>query len=32
MLKELKYIIDRNVDHCNKELEITKREQSKLDN
>ena len=32
MLKELRKIIDRNTDDCNKELEATKRNQSKLDN
>ena len=32
MLKELRKTIDRNVDHCNKELETIKRSQSKLDN
>ena len=31
MLKELRKIIDRNPDHCNKELETIKRNQSKLD-
>ena len=31
MLEELK-IINRNVDHCTKELETIKRNQSKLDN
>ena len=32
MLKELRKIIGRNTDYCNKELEATKRNQSKLDN
>ena len=32
MLKELRKIIDRNADNCNKELETIKRSQSKLDN
>ena len=32
MLKELRKIIDRNADSCNKELETIKRNQSKLDN
>ena len=32
MLKELRKIIDRNADHCKKELETMKRNQSKLDN
>ena len=32
MLKELRKIIDRNPDHCNKELKTIKRNQSKLDN
>ena len=32
MLKELRKIIDRNADHCNKELKTIKRKQSKLDN
>ena len=32
MLKELRKTIDRNVDHCNKELETIKKSQSKLDN
>ena len=32
MLKELRKAIDRNEDHCNKELETIKRSQSKLDN
>ena len=32
MLKELRKTINRNVDHCNKELETIKRSQSKLDN
>lgn len=32
MLTELRKIIDRNPDHCNKELETLKRIQSKLDN
>ena len=32
MLKELRKAINRNADHCNKELETVKRSQSKLDN
>ena len=32
MLKEIRKVIIRNVDDCNKELEIIKRNQSKLDN
>ena len=32
MLKKLRKIIDRNADHCNKELEGIKKTQSKLDN
>lgn len=32
MLKELRKIIGRNTDYCNKEPEATKRNQSKLDN
>ena len=32
MLKELRKIINRNADHCNKELETIKMNQSKLDN
>ena len=32
MLTELRKIIDRNADHCNKELETTKMKQSKIDN
>ena len=32
MPKELRKIFDRNADHCNKELETIKRNQSKLDN
>ena len=32
MLKELRKIINRNADHCNKEVETIKRNQSKLDN
>ena len=31
MLKELRKTIERNADHCNKELETVKRDQSKLD-
>ena len=30
ILKELRKIINRNADHCNKELENMKRSQSKL--
>lgn len=32
MLKELRKTADRNVDHCNKELETIKKSQSTLDN
>ena len=32
ILKELRKIIKRNADHCNKVLETIKRNQSKLDN
>ena len=32
MLKELRKIINKNEDHCNKELETMKVNQSKLDN
>ena len=32
MLKELRKSIVRNADHCDKELELIKRSQSKLDN
>ena len=32
MLKELRKIIDRNADHCKKELKTIKMNQSKLDN
>ena len=32
MLKELRKIIDRNADHCNKELETIKMNQSKVVN
>ena len=31
MIKQLRKIIDIKADHCNKELEIIKRSQSKLD-
>ena len=31
MLKELRKTIDGNADHCNKELESIKKNQSKLD-
>ena len=31
MLKELRKMIDGNADHCNKELESIKKNQSKLD-
>ena len=31
MIKQLRKIIDIKADHCNKELEIIKRNQSKLD-
>ena len=32
MLKELRKIIDKNADHCNKELETIKMNQSEIDN
>ena len=32
MLTELRKIINRNTDHCNKELEAIKMNQSKIDN
>ena len=32
MLKELRKCIYRSADHCNKELETIRRNQSKLDN
>ena len=32
ILKELRNVIDRNTDHCNKELETIKRSQLKLGN
>ena len=32
MLKVLGKIINRNVDHCNKELKMIKMNQSKIDN
>ena len=32
MLKELRKIIDRNAEYCNKGVESIKRNQSKLDN
>ena len=32
ILKELKKVISRNADHCNKELEIIKRSQLKFEN
>ena len=32
MLKELRKIISRNADHCNREIETIKMNQSKLDN
>ena len=32
MLKELRKIINRNSEHCNKELETIKMKQSKTDN
>ena len=32
MLKEIRKIINRNADQCNKELKTIKRNQSKLDN
>ena len=32
ILKELRKAIDRNGDYCNKELEIIKRSQLKLEN
>ena len=32
ILTELRKTVDRNTDHCNKELEIIKMNQSKLDN
>ena len=32
VLPELRKIIDRNVDHCNKELETIKMNQPEIDN
>ena len=32
MFKKLRKIINRNADHCSKELETIKKNQSKLDN